>query len=114
MSDLSGRVALVTGGGRGIGRADCLLLAERGASVVVCDLGVGLDGTGRDASVAETVAGEIGSTGGTALPVVADISTFAGSESAVEEALEGFGRIDILVNNAGISGGAPLDAVNEA
>ena len=113
MSELAGRVALVTGGGRGIGRAHCLLLAERGASVVVCDLGVALDGSGRDASVAHTVVAEITGAGGTAAALVADISTFADSKAAVEEALERFGRIDILVNNAGISGGAPISSIDE-
>jgi NAD(P)-dependent dehydrogenase (short-subunit alcohol dehydrogenase family) len=114
VSDLTGKVALVTGGGRGIGRAHCLLLAERGASVVVCDLGVALDGSGTDASVAHMVASEIGETGGSAHPVVADVSTFTGCQSAAADALEVFGRVDILVNNAGLAGGAPLESVDEA
>src|SRR6516162_8248573 len=64
MSVLAGKVALVTGGGRGIGRQHCLLLAERGASVVVCDLGVALDGSGRDSAIAAAVASEIRGAGG--------------------------------------------------
>ncbi len=75
---LAGRVALVTGGGRGIGRAHALLLAERGASVVVCDVGAELDGRGRDPTVAEAVVAEIAARGGAAVADGSDISTFAG------------------------------------
>ena len=112
--DLSGRVALVTGGGRGIGRAHCLLLAERGAAVLVCDLGTELDGTGVDRSVATAVAGEITARGGAAYADASDISTFPGGAAAVQAALDTFGRIDIVVNNAGLAGGAPIETVDAA
>jgi NAD(P)-dependent dehydrogenase (short-subunit alcohol dehydrogenase family) len=110
---LDGRVALVTGGGRGIGRAHALLLAERGASVVVCDVGAELDGGGRDPAVAESVVTEIAARGGSAVADGSDISTFAGGAAAVERALDAFGRIDIVVNNAGLAGGSALEDVTE-
>src|SRR5437764_5928959 len=103
MNGLTGKVALVTGGGRGIGREHCLLLAERGASVVVCDAGVALDGSGSDASVAAAVASEIRRTGGRSEAVAVDISTFAGGTRAVAATVEAFGSVDIVVNNAGIA-----------
>lgn len=109
-TSLQGRVALVTGAGRGIGRAHSMLLAERGARVVVCDLGVELDGSGSDTSVAQTVADEIVAAGGTAVAGQVDISTFAGGEQAVAVALDAFGGLDIVVNNAGLGGAGGDDA----
>jgi len=106
MSGLAGKVAIVTGGGRGIGRAHSLHLAEQGAKVVVCDLGVALDGSGMDKSVADAVSAEIRKSGGTSQPVAADISTFEGGAAVVEAAIHAFDRVDIIVNNAGIAGGA--------
>jgi len=114
MSGLAGKVAIVTGGGRGIGRAHCLHLAQQGAKVVVCDLGVALDGSGMDKSVAEAVSAEIRESGGTSQPVAADISTFEGGAAVVEAAIHAFDRVDIIVNNAGIAGGAPIDSIDEA
>lgn len=97
-----GRVAVVTGAGRGIGRAYALLLASRGASVVVNDLGGSMDGVGEDAGVAAGVVSEIVGSGGAAIADASDVSTPEGGRSLIEAAVDRFGRLDILVNNAGI------------
>jgi NAD(P)-dependent dehydrogenase (short-subunit alcohol dehydrogenase family) len=97
-----GRVAIVTGAGRGIGRAYALLLAERGASVVVNDLGGSMDGEGEDAGVAASVAAEIVATGGSAAADTSDVATPEGAQTLVDGAIERFGHLDILINNAGI------------
>ncbi len=97
-----GRVAVVTGAGRGIGRAHARLLAERGASVVVNDLGGSMAGEGSDAGPASAVVAEIGEVGGVAVADTNDVAVVAGAEALVNAAVDRFGRIDILVNNAGI------------
>lgn len=102
MGRYAARVALVTGGGRGLGRAHALALAWEGAAVVVNDTGAQLDGTGRDPSVAEAVAREIRDGGGLAVASDADVSTHDGAVAAVRTALEEWGRLDAVVNNAGI------------
>jgi NAD(P)-dependent dehydrogenase (short-subunit alcohol dehydrogenase family) len=102
MGRLDGRVAIVTGAGRGIGRSVALLLAGQGASVVVNDLGAALDGSGSDAGPAQQVVAEIGEVGGTAMASVADVADHGAAENLVAAAIEEFGRLDVLVNVAGI------------
>ncbi len=99
---LSGQVAVVTGAGRGIGREIALLLAREGASVVVNDLGSGVDGKGHDAVPAALVVDEIRDAGGKALASGADISRRIEAAGLIEDAISAFGRIDIVINNAGI------------
>lgn len=102
MARLDGRVAVVTGAGRGIGRSVARLLASEGASVVVNDLGAAVDGSGHDSGPAHDVVAEIAEAGGKAVANGADISVFAAAENLVQTAIEEFGRLDILVNVAGI------------
>ena len=102
MARLDGRVAIVTGAGRGIGRSVAKLLADEGASVVVNDLGAEMDGSGTDAGPAQQVVAEIAQAGGKAVVNGADISDFDAAEALVKGAIEQFGRLDVLVNVAGI------------
>jgi len=102
MGALEGRVAAVTGAGRGIGRAEALLLAAEGASVVVNDVGGEWDGTGTDDRPAQQVVDEIIAAGGTASANYSDISSWQGAATLVNQAVENHGALDILVNNAGI------------
>jgi len=97
-----GKVAIVTGAGRGIGREEALLLARGGAAVVVNDLGGARTGEGSDAGPAQAVVDEITGAGGKAAANTDDISSWAGAESVVQQAVDTFGGLDILVNNAGI------------
>ena len=97
-----GRVAVVTGAGRGIGRAYARLLADRGASVVVNDLGGSIKGEGTDAGPASTVVDEIVAAGGVAVADTSDVATVEGGQTLIDTATEAFGRIDVVVNNAGI------------
>ena len=100
--DLSGRVAIVTGAGGGLGRAHALLLAKRGAKVVVNDLGGARDGSGGSATMAEQVVEEIRQAGGEAIANGANVTEFEQVRAMVDQAMSAWGRIDILVNNAGI------------
>jgi len=110
MSELrfDGRVAVITGAGRGLGREYALLLASRGASVVVNDPGSALAGDGADAGPAEQVAAEIRAAGGDATACTESVATPAGGRAIVAAALDIYGRIDVLIHNAGNVRRAPL------
>jgi NAD(P)-dependent dehydrogenase (short-subunit alcohol dehydrogenase family) len=97
-----GRVCIVTGAGRGIGRAYALMLADQGAKVVVNDFGGARDGTGGDAGPAQEVVDEIVAAGGEAVAHVGDVSSLADATAMVQLAIDTFGGLDVLVNNAGI------------
>ena len=99
---VAGKVAIVTGAGRGIGRGIALLMAQEGARVVVCDIGASLEGAGNDAGPAQAVVEEIKKAGGKAIALTLSITEPGNADRIVETALETFGRVDILVNNAGI------------
>src|SRR5215510_8829849 len=99
---VAGKVAIVTGAGRGIGRAIALLLAQEGARVVVNDVGASLEGSGQDAGPAQEVVNEIKKAGGEAVANTLSITEPKNADGIVAAALDAFGRVDILVNNAGI------------
>ncbi len=102
MNELDGRVAIVTGAGRGLGREHAKLLAAHGARVVVNDLGVGADGTGSDPRPADEVVAEIREAGGEAVASHDDVADWNGARTIIDTALTAFGELDVLVNNAGI------------
>jgi NAD(P)-dependent dehydrogenase (short-subunit alcohol dehydrogenase family) len=104
MADLGfdGKVAIVTGAGGGLGKQHALLLASRGARVVVNDLGGSVHGDGSDKSAAESVASEIVAAGGEAMSNTDSVSTPEGGEALVQTAIDAYGQVDILINNAGI------------
>src|SRR5438270_7679255 len=102
MPDLSGKVAIVTGAGRGIGREHALALARAGAKIVVNDLGASITGEGADEGPAHDVVREVETLGGEAVANGENVADFAGAKRLVEQAVAAFGRLDILVNNAGI------------
>jgi NAD(P)-dependent dehydrogenase (short-subunit alcohol dehydrogenase family) len=109
-----GRVAIITGAGRGIGREHALLLAHHGAKIVVNDLGGSMDGEGADASPAQQVVDEITALGGEAVANGDDVSDFAGAERLITTAIDTFGGLDILINNAGILRDRMLTNMSEA
>lgn len=111
---LEGKVAVVTGAGRGIGRAHALALAAAGARVVVNDLGVTDRGEGADGSVAQSVADEIRASGGEAVANTDSVADWQGARQIIQCAVDEFGDIDILVNNAGISRFAEIDVLTQA
>ena len=114
MGALEGRVAVITGAGRGIGREHALLFAAEGASVVVNDLGGSNAGEGADAGPAHEVAAEIVAAGGRAVANTENISTWDGAKNLVQQAIDEFGRLDVLVNNAGILRDAFIPGMAEA
>lgn len=110
--DFTDRVVIITGAGRGIGRAHAELLGSRGASVVVGDLGIGTDGTGSvDEGPAAEVVAAITAAGGKAVACYADVATEEGAQALVEAAISSFGQLDGVINNAGIVRTAPFDQV---
>ena len=100
--DFQGRVAIVTGAGGGLGRQHAVALAQRGAKVLVNDLGGAVDGSGGTVTAAQAVVDEIRAAGGEALANGASVTDFAAVEAMVQQAIDAWGRVDILVNNAGI------------
>src|SRR6266851_10304727 len=106
---LAGKVAIVTGSGRGIGRCEALLTAQQGAKVVVSDIGSDSEG----GSTAANVADEIRAAGGEAVATTDSVVTMEGARRTVDTAVQSFGRLDILVNNAGLRGGNPIDKLTE-
>jgi NAD(P)-dependent dehydrogenase (short-subunit alcohol dehydrogenase family) len=99
---LEGRVAIITGAGRGLGREHALLFAAEGAKVVVNDLGSGIDGSGHDVTLAQQVVDEVKAAGGEAIANGDDIADWEGARRLVDQAIETFGDLHVLVNNAGI------------
>jgi NAD(P)-dependent dehydrogenase (short-subunit alcohol dehydrogenase family) len=102
MGILDGKVAIVTGAGRGLGRCHALALAREGAKVVVNDTGFEVDGTGGGHEAADVVVREIADAGGTAVANYEDVADFSAAKRIIDSALDSFGKLDILVNNAGI------------
>src|SRR5580700_8404373 len=102
MGALEGRVAIITGGGRGLGREHALLFAAEGAKVVVNDLGGAADGTGDDRTPAQQVVDEIKGMGGEAIANADNVAEWEGGQRLIDSAVDAFGDLHVLVNNAGI------------
>ena len=101
---LTGKVAIITGSGGGIGRCEALLMAQQGVKIVVSDIGTDTDGT----STAGKVAAEIRAAGGDASSTTENVASLEGAQHTVEVALQSYGRLDLLVNNAGLRAGNPI------
>src|SRR5262245_60230378 len=114
MGLLDGKVAVVTGAGGGIGRAEALLFAKEGARVVVNDVGGSRDGTGSSEAPAVRATEEIRAAGGEAISTFDDVANVQGANQLVKAAVDAFGRVDILVNNAGILRDKSLLKMDEA
>ncbi|MGL5442165.1 MAG: SDR family oxidoreductase [[Mycobacterium] stephanolepidis] len=114
MGLLEGRVGIITGAGRGIGREHALLFAKEGAAVVVNDVGGGNDGAGVDSTPAQQVVREIVDAGGRAVASTESVTSWSGAQSLVEQAIAEFGRLDMVVNNAGILRDGFLAGLDEA
>ncbi|QXC61506.1 SDR family NAD(P)-dependent oxidoreductase [Aquihabitans sp. G128] len=114
MGICDGRVCIITGAGRGIGREHALMLAEQGAKVVVNDVGGEIDGSGNSTGPAHDVVAEVVALGGEAVANGDDISTWDGSERLVQQAIDHFGTLDVVINNAGILRDRMLANMTEA
>ncbi|HWC37611.1 MAG TPA: SDR family NAD(P)-dependent oxidoreductase, partial [Acidimicrobiales bacterium] len=114
MGALDGRVAIITGAGRGIGREHALLFAQEGAKVVVNDLGGAMDGSGDDRSAAQKVVDEIKATGGEAVANADNVADWEGGRRLIDTAVEAFGDVHVLINNAGILRDRMLVSMDEA
>ncbi|MDX6525858.1 MAG: hypothetical protein QOI43_1369 [Gaiellales bacterium] len=114
MPALEGRVAVITGAGRGIGREHALLFAREGAKVVVNDLGGANDGSGADAGPAQEVVEEIRAAGGEAVANTDDVASWDGAAALIAETVGEYGRVDVVVNNAGILRDAFMASISEA
>src|SRR4051812_17830670 len=114
MGALDGRVAIITGAGRGLGREHALLFASEGAKVVVNDLGGNPDGTGADTAPAQQVVDEIVAAGGEAVANYDNVADWDGAQRLVNQAIETYGDLDVLVNNAGILRDRTLANMGEA
>ncbi|WP_373077565.1 SDR family NAD(P)-dependent oxidoreductase [Zhongshania sp.] len=106
------RVAVITGAGRGLGRSYALLLASRGAKIIVNDPGVGMKGDGTDAGPAQEVVQEIIAAGGEAVACTESVATAEGGKAIIDCAIENYGRVDIVIHNAGIVRRAMLDEIS--